>query len=123
MDINERLKKEAEAREFERQKTLKAMDLLKDDKDKFRVLSEEEARKKLPPGAYKDGILYQENLTTGEITTKTIGPKEVIKEQTDEYVKKGSQASKLKLTIKKVQDAETAFLNANKFTQIIRHIT
>ena len=118
MDINERLKKEAEAREFERQKTLKAMDLLKDDKDKFRVLSEEEARKKLPPGAYKDGILYQENLTTGEITTKTIGPKEVIKEQTDEYVKKGSQAQ-AEADIKKVQDAETAFLNANKFTQTL----
>jgi len=118
MDINERLKKEAEAREFERQKTLKTMDLLKDDKDKFRVLSEEEARKKIPPGAYKDGVLYQQNLTTGEITTKTIGPKEVIKEPTDEYLKKGSQAQ-AEADIKKVQDAETAFLNANKFTQTL----
>ena len=37
MDINERLKKEAEAREFERQKTLKGMDLAKPQKVTYRA--------------------------------------------------------------------------------------
>ena len=94
------------------------MDLLKDGKDKFRVLSAEEAKIKLPEGTYNPKVLYQENLTTGEITTKTIGPKEVIKEPTDEYLKKGAGAEAEK-DVKTIQDAETAFLNANKFTQTL----
>ena len=118
MDINERLKKEAEERAFKKDLTLKALDLKKSGKDQFRVISAEEAKKRLPEGTYNPKVLYQENINTGEITTKTIGPKEVIKETADKYLEKGSQAQ-AEADIKKVQDAETAFLNANKFTQTL----
>ena len=116
MDINERLKKEAEAREFERQKTLKGMDLLEAE-DQFVVVSPDEAKRELGE-AYNPKALYQRNLKNNKLEVKLTGPKEVIKEQADEYVKKGSQAQ-AEADIKKVQDAETAFLNANKFTQTL----
>ncbi len=117
MDINERIKKEAEERAFKRDLTLKAFDLKKSgkEKDQFRVISAEEAKKKLPEGTYNPKVLYQENITTGEISTKTIGPKEIIKETADKYLETGSEAQ-AKSDVKKVQDAETAYLNANKFT-------
>ena len=116
MDINERLKKEAEAREFERQKTLKGMDLLEAE-DQFVVVSPDEAKKELGE-AYNPKALYQRNLKNNKLEVKLTGPKEVIKEQTDKYLEKGSQAQ-AEADIKKVQDAETAFLNANKFTQTL----
>ena len=119
MDINERLKKEAEDRAFKRNVALKALDLKKDDKaeDQYVVVSGEEAKKELGE-AYNPKALYQRNLRTNKLEVKLTGPKEVIKETTDKYLEKGSEAQAT-ADIKKVQDAETAFLNANKFTQTL----
>ena len=119
MDINERLKKEAEERAFKRDVALKALDLKKDDKaeDQYVVVPADEAKAELGT-AYNPKALYQRNLRTNKLEVKLTGPKEVIKETTDEYLKKGS-AAQAEADIKKVQDAETAFLNANKFTQTL----
>ena len=119
MDINERLKKEAEERAFKRDLTLKALDLKKDDKaeDQFVVVPADEAKDELGT-AYNPKALYQRNLRTNKLEVKLTGPKEVIKETTDKYLEKGSEAQAT-ADIKKVQDAETAFLNANKFTQTL----
>ena len=119
MDINERLKKEAEDRAFKRDVALKALDLKADDKaeDQYVVVSADEAKKELGE-AYNPKALYQRNLKNNKLEVKLTGPKEVIKETTDEYLKKGSQAQ-AESDIKKVQDAETAYLNANKFTQTL----
>ena len=91
------------------------------EKDKFRVLSEEEAKKKLPEGAYNPKVLYQENLTTGEVTTKTIGPKEVIKEPKDPNVEYGIERAKeaAKTDTEKINNAEDNYFRANKVSQTI----
>ena len=119
MDINERLKKEAEERAFKRNVALKALDLKKDDKaeDQYVVVPADEAKAELGT-AYNPKALYQRNLKTNKLEVKLTGPKEVIKETTDEYLKTGSKAQ-AEADVKKVQDAETAFLNANKFTQTL----
>ena len=119
MDINERLKKEAEDRAFKRNIALKALDLKKDDKaeDQYVVVSAEEAAKELGE-AYNPKALYQRNLKNNKLEVKLTGPKEVIKETADKYLEKGSEAQAT-ADIKKVQDAETAYLNANKFTQTL----
>ena len=119
MDINERLKKEAEQRAFKRDLALKALDLKKDDKaeDQYVVVPADEAKAELGT-AYNPKALYQRNLRTNKLEVKLTGPKEVIKETTDKYLEKGSEAQAT-ADIKKVQDAETAFLNANKFTQTL----
>jgi len=119
MDINERLKKEAEERAFKRDLTLKALDLKKDDKaeDQFVVVPADEAKDELGT-AYNPKALYQRNLRTNKLEVKLTGPKEVIKETADKYEEEGSQAQ-AKADVKKIQEAETAFLNANKFTQTL----
>ena len=119
MDINERLKKEAEDRAFKRNVALKALDLKKDDKaeDQYVVVPADEAKAELGT-AYNPKALYQRNLRTNKLEVKLTGPKEVIKETTDKYLEKGSEAQAT-ADIKKVQDAETAYLNANKFTQTL----
>jgi len=119
MDINERLKKEAEDRAFKKNVALKALDLKKDGKaeDQYVVVSADEAKKELGE-AYNPKALYQRNLKNNKLEVKLTGPKEVIKETTDPYIKKGSEAEATK-DIKKITDAETAYLNANKFTQTL----
>ena len=119
MDINERLKKEAEERAFKRDLALKALDLKKDDKaeDQYVVVPADEAKAELGT-AYNPKALYQRNLRTNKLEVKLTGPKEVIKETTDEYLKTGSKAEAEK-DVKTIQDAETAYLNANKFTQTL----
>ena len=60
MDINERLKKEAEARAFDRDVFLKRMDLAADSEDEFELLDPATA-KELLGGAYNPNLFYQRN--------------------------------------------------------------
>ena len=81
--------------------------------DQFRILGEQEAKEKLGD-AYKKGVLYQQNLTTNKIEAKSLGPKEIIKDEGDEYQKQIDKAAG-ESDVKQITAAETAFLNANKF--------
>ena len=102
-------KQKAAEDEFARQILLKRLDT----KGKFRILGEQEAREKLGD-AYKKGVLYQQNLTTNKIEAKSLGPKEIIKDEGDEYQKQIDKAAG-ESDVKQITAAETAFLNANKF--------
>ena len=58
--------------------------------------------------------MYQQNLTTNKIEAKSLGPKEIIKDEGDEYQKQIDKAAG-ESDVKQITAAETAFLNANKF--------
>jgi hypothetical protein len=113
MDINERLKKEAEAREFERQKTLKAMDLAADSEDQFELLDPATAKEKLG-GAYNPNLFYQINKKNNKVEVAGKLNKEIIKENKDFYQEEFDK-NQGKADVKLVSDAEAAFSNANKF--------
>ena len=113
MDINERLKKEAEAREFERQKTLKGMDLAADSEDQFELLDPATAKEKLG-GAYNPNLFYQINKKNNKVEVAGKLNKEIIKEDKNVYQEKFDE-NQGKADVKLVSDAEAAFSNANKF--------
>ena len=81
--------------------------------DQFEIVPPEVAKAELGP-AYNENTLYQRNLKTNKIEAKTIGPKEVIKDSGSEYLKQIDKKAG-EDDVKKIQDAETAFANANKF--------
>ena len=81
--------------------------------DQFEIVPPEVAKAELGP-AYNENTLYQRNLKTNKIEAKTIGPKEVIKDAGNEYLKQIDKKAG-EDDVKKIQDAETAFANANKF--------
>ena len=83
------------------------------EKDQFEIVPPEVAKAELGP-AYNENTLYQRNLKTNKIEAKTIGPKEVIKDTGDEYLKQVDKKAG-EDDVKKIQAAETAFANANKF--------
>ena len=58
---------------------------LKAPTEKFRILSEDEAKLKLPEGTYNPKVLYQENIKTKKIEGKLFGPKEIIRDAGDPY--------------------------------------
>tara|TARA_R110001606_G_C15303089_1_gene642786 strand:- start:402 stop:1316 length:915 start_codon:yes stop_codon:yes gene_type:complete len=86
-------------------------------KDKFRTLSDEEAKLRFK-GTYVPNVLYQENITTGEVKTKRLGPTEIIKENVDEY-KKEIDKSQGQKDVETISSAEKSFSEANKFSQTI----
>ena len=121
MDINERLKKEAEAREFERQKTLKGMDLAADSEDQFELLDPATAKEKLG-GAYNPNLFYQINKKNNKVEVAGKLNKEIIKEDKDVYKEKFDE-NQGKADVKLVSDAEAAFSNANKFQTTLDTLT
>ena len=113
MDINERLKKEAEERAFKRDLTLKAMDLKGQTEDQFELLDPATA-KELLGGAYNPNLFYQRNKKNNKVEVAGKLNKEIIKEDKDVYQEKFDE-NQGKADVKLVSDAEAAFSNANKF--------
>ena len=113
MDINERLKKEAEDRAFKRELTLKAMDLQGQTEDQFELLDPATAKALLGP-AYNPNLFYQKNLKNNKVVVAGKLNKEIIKEDKDIYQETFDE-SQSKADVKLVEDAQTAFNNANKF--------
>ena len=113
MDINERLKKEAEARAFDRDVFLKRMDLAADSEDEFELLDPATA-KELLGGAYNPNLFYQRNKKNNKVEVAGKLNKEIIKEDKDVYKEKFDE-NQGKADVKLVSDAEAAFSNANKF--------
>ena len=113
MDINERLKKEAEERAFKRDVALKAMDLQGQTEDQFELLDPATAKELLGP-AYNPNLFYQKNLKNNKVVVAGKLNKEIIKEDKDIY-KEGFDESQAKADVKLVEDAQAAFNNANKF--------
>ena len=113
MDINERIKKESEDRAFNRDLTLKAMDLQADSEDQFQLLDPATA-KELLGGAYNPNLFYQKNLKNNKVVVAGKLNKEIIKENKDLY-KEGFNKKQGEADVKLVSDAEAAFSNASKF--------
>ena len=113
MDINERLKKEAEDRAFGRDIFLKKMDLAADSEDEFELLDPATA-KELLGGAYNPNLFYQRNKKNNKVEVAGKLNKEIIKEDKDVYQEKFDE-NQGKADVKLVSDAEAAFSNANKF--------
>ena len=113
MDINERLKKEAEERAFKRDVALKAMDLQGQTEDQFELLDPATAKALLGP-AYNPNLFYQKNLKNNKVVVAGKLNKEIIKEDKDIY-QEGFDESQSKADVKLVEDAQAAFNNANKF--------
>ena len=113
MDINERLKKEAEDRAFKRDVALKAMDLQGQTEDQFELLDPATAKALLGP-AYNPNLFYQKNLKNNKVVVAGKLNKEIIKEDKDIY-QEGFDESQSKADVKLVEDAQAAFNNANKF--------
>ena len=113
MDINERLKKEAEARAFDRDVFLKRMDLAADSEDEFELLDPATA-KELLGGAYNPNLFYQRNKKNNKVEVAGKLNKEIIKEDKNVYQEKFDE-NQGKADVKLVSDAEAAFSNANKF--------
>ena len=114
MDINERLKKEAEERAFKRDVALKAMDLQGQTEDQFELLDPATAKALLGP-AYNPNLFYQKNLKNNKVVVAGKLNKEIIKEDKDIY-KEGFDESQAKADVKLVEDAQTAFNNATKLS-------
>ena len=112
MDINERLKKEAEDRAFKRDVTLKAMDLQADTDDQFELLDPATA-KEILGGAYNPNLFYQRNKKNNKVEVAGKLNKEIIKEDKNFYQQEFDK-NQGKADVKLVSDAETAFSNANK---------
>ena len=91
---------------------------LKAPTEKFRILSEDEAKLKLPEGTYNPKVLYQENIKTGKIEGKLFGPKEIIRDAGDPYKIELDKAAG-KGDVEKISSAETNYLQAQKFDQTI----
>ena len=88
------------------------------DSDNFVILTPEEAQKELG-GAYNPKAIYQKNLKDNKITVSVSGlPKEIIKETVDFY-KKGRDEEAAKTDTKKINEAETGYLNSVKLSQTI----
>jgi len=113
MDINERIKKESEDRAFNRDLTLKAMDLQADSEDQFQLLDPATA-KELLGGAYNPNLFYQKNLKNNKVVVAGKLNKEIIKENKDLY-KEGFNKKQGEADVKLVSNAEAAFSNASKF--------
>ena len=114
MDINERLKKEAEDRAFKRDVALKAMDLQGQTEDQFELLDPATAKALLGP-AYNPNLFYQKNLKNNKVVVAGKLNKEIIKEDKDIY-KEGFDESQAKADVKLVEDAQAAFNNATKLS-------
>ena len=121
MDINERLKKEAEARAFDRDVFLKRMDLAADSEDEFELLDPATA-KELLGGAYNPNLFYQRNKKNNKVEVAGKLNKEIIKEDKDVYKEKFDE-NQGKADVKLVSDAEAAFSNANKFQTTLDTLT
>jgi len=94
---------------------------LKEDKtNKFITLPPELAKARFGK-AYSDNTLYQVNTATGEVKTKTIGPKEIIKEQRDPALEYQLEMAKTsaKTDTDKINKAEDNYFRANKVSQTI----
>ena len=113
MDINERLKKEAEDRAFGRDVFLKKMDLAADSEDEFELLDPATA-KELLGGAYNPNLFYQKNLKNNKVVVAGKLNKEIVKENKDLY-KEGFDKKQGEADVKLVSNAEQAFSNAVKF--------
>tara|TARA_R100001015_G_C4615342_1_gene171326 strand:+ start:60 stop:1418 length:1359 start_codon:yes stop_codon:yes gene_type:complete len=113
MDINERLKKEAEDRAFGRDVFLKKMDLAADSEDEFELLDPATA-KELLGGAYNPNLFYQRNKKNNKVEVAGKLNKEIVKENKDLY-KEGFDRKQGEADVKLVTDAEAAFSNAVKF--------
>ena len=113
MDINERLKKEAEARAFDRDVFLKRMDLAADSEDEFELLDPATA-KELLGGAYNPNLFYQRNKKNNKVEVAGKLNKEIIKENKDFY-KEEFDKNQGKADVELVTDAEKSFANAVKF--------
>jgi hypothetical protein len=113
MDINERLKKEAEDRAFKKDVFLKQMDLAADSEDEFELLDPATA-KELLGGAYNPNLFYQRNKKNNKVEVAGKLNKEIVKENKDLY-KEGFDRKQGEADVKLVSDAEAAFSNANKF--------
>ena len=121
MDINERLKKEAEARAFDRDVFLKRMDLAADSEDEFELLDPATA-KELLGGAYNPNLFYQRNKKNNKVEVAGKLNKEIIKEDKNVYQEKFDE-NQGKADVKLVSDAEAAFSNANKFQTTLDTLT
>ena len=121
MDINERLKKEAEDRAFGRDVFLKKMDLAADSEDEFELLDPATA-KELLGGAYNPNLFYQRNKKNNKVEVAGKLNKEIIKEDKDVYQEKFDE-NQGKADVKLVSDAEAAFSNANKFQTTLDTLT
>jgi len=113
MDINERIKKESEDRAFNRDLTLKAMDLQADSEDQFQLLDPATA-KELLGGAYNPNLFYQKNLKNNKVVVAGKLNKEIIKENKDLY-KESFDKKQGEADVELVNNAEKAFSNAIKF--------
>ena len=113
MDINERLKKEAEARAFDRDVFLKRMDLAADSEDEFELLDPATA-KELLGGAYNPNLFYQRNKKNNKVEVAGKLNKEIIKENKDFY-KEEFDKNQGKADVELVTGAEKSFANAVKF--------
>jgi hypothetical protein len=121
MDINERLKKEAEARAFDRDVFLKRMDLAADSEDEFELLDPATA-KELLGGAYNPNLFYQRNKKNNKVEVAGKLNKEIVKENKDLY-KEGFDRKQGEADVKLVTDAEKAFSNAVKFQSTLDTLT
>ena len=121
MDINERLKKEAEERAFKRDVALKAMDLQGQTEDQFELLDPATAKELLGP-AYNPNLFYQINKKNNKVEVAGKLNKEIIKEDKDVYKEKFDE-NQGKADVKLVSDAEAAFSNANKFQTTLDTLT
>ena len=113
MDINERLKKEAENRAFGRDVFLKKMDLAADSEDEFELLDPATA-KELLGGAYNPNLFYQRNKKNNKVEVAGKLNKEIIKENKDFY-KEEFDKNQGKADVELVTGAEKSFANAVKF--------
>jgi hypothetical protein len=121
MDINERLKKEAEARAFKKDVFLKQMDLAADSEDEFELLDPATA-KELLGGAYNPNLFYQRNKKNNKVEVAGKLNKEIVKENKDLY-KEGFDRKQGEADVKLVTDAEKAFSNAVKFQSTLDTLT
>jgi hypothetical protein len=113
MDINERLKKEAEDRAFKKDIFLKQMDLAADSEDEFEWLDPATAKEKLG-GAYNPNLFYQINKKNNKVEVAGKLNKEIIKENKDFY-KEEFDKNQGKADVELVTNAEKSFANAVKF--------
>ena len=113
MDINERLKKEAEDRAFGRDVFLKKMDLAADSEDEFELLDPATA-KELLGGAYNPNLFYQRNKKNNKVEVAGKLNKEIIKEDKNVYQEKFDE-NQGKADVELVTGAEKSFANAVKF--------
>ena len=92
----------------------------KKQKDIFVTLTPEQAKEELK-GAFKEGVLYQKNLTTNKIEAKQLGPAQVIKEPKDPNVEYRMERAKeaAKTDTEKINNAEDNYFRANKVSQTI----